>query len=269
MPGVIEFQNVTVGYRRPRCVVLSGLSFSIFEGEFFGIVGANGSGKTTLLRAMLGVLPPLDGEILCRVSGLEAGQGVSEGRRVVVGAGVAGLSFGYVPQRDTIDEIYPLTVREVTLMGRYGALAATDRPSGRDHRLVESCLEQVGAAELAERSYRDLSGGQKQRVLIARALAAQTRVLALDEPTTGMDLEGECAVMELVRRLQAESGVTVVLVSHRLDLLANAAQRLMLLHEGKVRIGTVGELLAAPILREVYGVEARVELVNGKRVVLT
>jgi ABC-type Mn2+/Zn2+ transport system ATPase subunit len=245
---LIEFRGVTLGYR--RSVVLADLSFAVQAGDLFGIVGANGSGKTTILRAMLGVIEPRTGRILF--------DGADERIR-----------FGYVPQRAVIDEMFPLTAREIVIMGRYALLPPGKRPGPEDRRIAEKQLEHVGIGALADKRFRDMSGGQKQRTLFARALAAEAKVLLMDEPTDGMDLEGQQAILDLIRDLRAESGVTVVYVTHRLNELADSADRLMLLHDGKVRVGPVAELLTPAVLREMYGIEARVEHVAGKRVIVT
>ncbi|HEY2774655.1 MAG TPA: metal ABC transporter ATP-binding protein [Candidatus Binatia bacterium] len=244
---LVDFQGVTLGYRRH--VVLSDLSFSIVEGEFFGVVGANGSGKTTILRAMLGIIRPHAGRILF------------DGRE-------ESMRFGYVPQRAHIDEMFPLTAREIVLMGRYGLLPPGRRPGAEDRRIADRQLEHVGLGGMAEKRFRDMSGGQKQRTLFARALAAEARILLMDEPTEGMDLEGQQAILELIAQLRAEIGVTVVYVTHRLNELADSADRLLLLHEGQVRVGPVDELLTAEVLHEMYGVDAHVARLAGKRVVV-
>jgi ABC-type Mn2+/Zn2+ transport system ATPase subunit len=245
---LIEFKDVCLGYRRR--VVLDNLSFAIPEGEFFGIVGANGSGKTTMLRAMLGILAPIRGHI-------------------EYDGGERRMRFGYVPQRAFVDELFPLTALEIVLMGRYGLLRPGRRPTTHDREVAQRQLEHVGLGDIARKRFRDMSGGQKQRTLFARALAAEARVLLMDEPTDGMDLEGQQAILDLIRRLRDESGVTIVYVTHRLNELANSAQSLLLLHEGQVRVGAVDELLTAKVLKEMYNIEARVEHVGGKRVILT
>jgi ABC-type Mn2+/Zn2+ transport system ATPase subunit len=247
LSALIRFRDVTLGYRRH--VVLDRLSFEIGEGEWFGIVGANGSGKTTMLRAMLGILKPLAG-------------------RIEFAGGEGRMRFGYVPQKAHVDELFPLTAREIVLMGRYGLLPPGRRPSAEDRRIAAEQLDHVGIGALADERFRDMSGGQKQRTLFARALAAEARVLLMDEPTEGMDLEGQQAILELIARLRAESGVSIVYVTHRLNELADSAERLLLLHDGQVRVGPVEDLLTPAVLKQLYGVTAAVERVAGKRVVV-
>jgi ABC-type Mn2+/Zn2+ transport system ATPase subunit len=247
LSALIRFRDVTLGYRQH--VVLDRLSFEIGEGEWFGIVGANGSGKTTILRAMLGILKPLAG-------------------RIEFAGGEGHMRFGYVPQKAHIDELFPLTAREIVLMGRYGLLPPGRRPSAEDRRIADQQLDHVGIGALADKRFRDMSGGQKQRTLFARALAAEAKVLLMDEPTEGMDLEGQQAILELIARLRAESGVSIVYVTHRLNELADSAERLLLLHDGQVRVGPVEELLTPAVLHQLYGVTAAVEHVAGKRVVV-
>src|ERR1041385_3074648 len=173
---LIEFNHTDLGYGRN--VVLRDIHFDIEQGDFLGIVGPNGAGKTTLLKAILGLLKPLSGQV-----SVDAG----------------GLRIGYVPQRESVDTLFPLTVMDIVLMGRYSRLGPFSRPGKMDHDLAMKALEHVGITNLAHRSYPNLSGGQKQRALIARALVGDPNLLILDEPTNGMDLVSERAIMELVR----------------------------------------------------------------------
>ena len=265
--ALIEFQDVALGYGRK--VVLRGLNFAIAEGEFFGIVGANGSGKTTVLRALLGILKPRSGRILGHVPAGAGNALLPEGARVEMGDTPGAIRFGYVPQRGFLDELYPLNGRDIVMMGRYAELGPLQWPDARDRQVAGECLEHVGGTALADKQFRSMSGGQKQRILIARSLASEARVLVLDEPTDGMDLEGQKSILDLIQQLREESGITVVYVTHRLNELSNVAQRLLLLHDGQVRVGTVAEMLTGDVLRQVYGVPVRVEQIDGKRVILT
>jgi len=242
---LVSFTEVSLAYgRRP---VLSGLTFALHQGDYVGIVGPNGAGKTTLLRALLGLLRPRSGriEMPCRP-----------------------LRCGYVPQLQTVDEIFPLTVLEIVLMGRYGRLGPCRRPRPADRGVALAALEEVGIADLAGQLYRDLSGGQRQRTLMARALACDPDLLVLDEPTNDMDLAGEHATMALVDRLQAERQLTVVMVSHYLNVVVNHVRLLALLGNGDFRLLPTEQVLEAGHLQKLYGMPIEVAEVRGRRVVV-
>src|SRR5688500_6914406 len=149
MPSLVSFDHATLGYGRR--VVLSDISFDIPRGDFLGLVGPNGAGKTTILRAMLGSLQPLQGRMKIDPS----------------------IRVGYVPQRDSVDYNFPLTVTDVVLMGRYDRIGLGRRPTSEDRKRALAALEHVGIANLAENQLTALSGGQKQRTLIARALVGE------------------------------------------------------------------------------------------------
>ncbi|MCX8052878.1 MAG: metal ABC transporter ATP-binding protein [Armatimonadetes bacterium] len=241
---LLSFDNVDLGYARR--VVLSNLSLRVAKGDFLAIVGPNGAGKTTILKAMLGILRPIRGEV----------------RRA------GDVRFGYVPQSKRIDDVYPLTALEVALMGRYTKMGVFSRPSRLDREFVLECMRQVGISELADRQYRELSGGQKQRTLIARALAAEPTVLALDEPTADMDLAGEHTIMELLERLHQLEGITVVIVSHLLNVVVNYAKTLAIINGGLRTIGRTEDVISSRNLSEVYGIPVTVSMCGDKRTVL-
>jgi len=246
--ALATFRSVDLGYGNR--VIVSGLDFQVWEGDFLGIVGPNGAGKTTILRGLLGLLPPRAGEVR---------MAESDGN---------GLHLGYVPQRDSLDEIYPVTVLDVVLMGRYRRMGRFRLPGARDREEARRALEQAGIRDLAERPFRNLSGGQKQRTLIARALAARPQILVLDEPTNGLDLAAENSIMTLLHRLHRETGVTVVMVSHLLNTVARWVKRIGILHEGHLEIGELDEILTPSTLTRVYGAGSDVERVRGRLVVL-
>jgi ABC-type Mn2+/Zn2+ transport system ATPase subunit len=241
---IVAFDGVDLGYGRVR--VLTGLHLTLATGDNLAIVGPNGSGKTTLLKALLGILRPLQGQV----------------RRK------AGVRFGYVPQRQFVDEAFPFSALEIALMGRYPLLGVFARPTAKDREFVRGCLDHVGIADLAPRAYRELSGGQKQRVLIARALAGQPAVLVLDEPTNDMDIASEFAIMELVKRLRTADGLTVVMVSHLLNVVANYADRLVILADGTRITGQLEEVLSSENLSALYGMDVHVGMSAGQRVVV-
>lgn len=244
-PPLIEFRGVRLGYGRRT--VLQGLDLALEEGDYLGLVGPNGAGKTTLLRALVGTLRAQEGQILYR-------------------GGRDRLRFGYVPQREGVDEIFPLSVQDVVLMGRYPRIGLVRRPGRSDRDHADHCLERVGMADLRSRPFRDLSGGQKQRALMARALAGEPEVLLLDEPTTGMDLASEEDTMRLVDDVHRQ-GMTIVLVTHLLDLVAHHAHAVGILHEG-LTVGRVEEILTDERLSALYGRRVRVHVVDGRRIVL-
>ncbi len=245
---VIEFKNVTLGYGRKA--VLKDITFGINANDYFGIVGPNGAGKTTILRAILGALEPLAGTI--RIHSPSGGP----------------LHIGYVPQRDTIDNVLPYTVDEVVMMGRYRRLGLMRRPSPADRLAVTRSLTHVAIQDLHKLAYKDLSGGQRQRVLIARALATEPEVLILDEPTNGMDLPSRLAILELIRHLHEEGGLTVVMVSHLLDDVANYVRRIAIVERNFFQAGPVDEVLTGPNLSKVYNMPVSVERLHDKTIIL-
>jgi ABC-type Mn2+/Zn2+ transport system ATPase subunit len=242
---LIEFDGVSVGYGRR--VVLADVNLTVQAGDFLGIVGPNGAGKTTLLKTLLGTHAPLAGRLTV--------------------ATTAGM-FGYVPQREAVDETFPLTVREMIMMGRYAHIGLLRRPQQEDRAAVLSAAEHVGIEPLLDRRYRTLSGGQKQRTLIARALAAEPRVLVLDEPTNGMDLPAEKAIMDLVRHLHVHDQLTVIMVSHLLNVVASYVQRLAIVGDGRLEVGPIDAMLTAQKLSALYRIPVLVDRIDGRAVVL-
>ncbi|MBI2844824.1 MAG: ABC transporter ATP-binding protein [Armatimonadetes bacterium] len=241
---IVRLTDVELAYGRDWS--LSGIDLEIPRGDFLAIVGPNGSGKTTILRAILGIHSPKRGEIWW-----------DKGRR-----------FGYVPQRQYIDEIYPLTAFDVALMGRYSLIGPLSRPSRKDRDVTLESLDHVGVRELADRAYRNLSGGQKQRVLIARALAGEPDVLVLDEPTNDMDISSEASTMRLISHLHEAHKMTVIMVSHLLNVVADYARTIVLLSEGKLITGPAEQVLSTDSLRSVYSEPVDVLHVSGRRVIV-
>jgi len=241
---LVKFDHATLGYGRR--VVLSDLSFDIPPGDFLGLVGPNGAGKTTILRAILGSLKPMSGTVVTAPD----------------------LRFGYVPQRDSVDYNFPLKVCDVVMMGRYDRIGVGRRPSKDDRRLALDALEHVGIADLADRQLSALSGGQKQRTLIARALVGEPNILVLDEPTNGMDLVSTTQILSLVRELHERDNITVLMVSHALNEVANYVERIALTLEGSFRIGNVDEIMNEHVLSGMYGIPVEVDRFDGHRIVV-
>lgn len=245
MSLLFEFSDVSLGYARQQ-PVLEGVNLKVQRGAYLGIVGPNGSGKTTVLRALLGLLSPLSGRLSV----------------------AAGLRAGYVPQRETVDTLFPLPVEDIVLMGRYGRIGPVRRPGRTDRRVVLECLEQVGIANLRRRNYSEMSGGQKQRALIARALATQPDVLVLDEPTNGMDLVSEQGLLALIGDLHQRDRMSVILVSHLLSNVANVAPHIAIIAGGRLDEGPRDEMLTPQRLERLYGIPVGVHRIGGKYAIL-
>ncbi|OEV28813.1 histidinol phosphatase [Streptomyces nanshensis] len=218
------------------------VSLNVRPGEVVGLVGPNGSGKSSLLRAVYRVLRPDAGCV--RVDGTDAWS--LPVRRLA-------RTLAAVVQDAGAD--FDLTVREVVAMGRTPHKRLLDGDSAKDNRLVESALEAVDSAGLADRTFDRLSGGERQRVLIARALAQQPSLLALDEPTNHLDVRHQLEVLGVLRRLPA----TVLVALHDLNLAAYYCDRIYVLRDGEVAAsGTPADVLTPRLLDEVYGVAAEV-----------
>ncbi len=248
MNPLIQFTQVTLGYGKKA--VVRDVTFSVASGDFLGLVGPNGAGKTTIVRAILGTLAPMSGTV-------SVGNGPRERLRI-----------GYVPQRDTIDYVLPYSAREVVLMGRYRQIGLLRRPGAEDRAIVTTALGYAGADAFAGHPFRDLSGGQKQRVLIARALAMQPEVLILDEPTNGMDLSSRLSILHLIGRLHTEQQLTVIMVSHLLDDLANHVRRLAIVQQGVFMVGSVEEILTGENLSALYQLPVDVVRIGGHTAIL-
>jgi ABC-type Mn2+/Zn2+ transport system ATPase subunit len=236
---IIRFSHATFGF--PGVIALKEISLEIAEGEFVGVIGPNGSGKTTLCRAVLGLLRPLEGSLRIFDCACEELRCYHRAR------------IGYLPQKGALDRNFPITVLETVLMGRYGVLGVFRRPGKRDREIAQEALDNVGMLDHRETPLGYLSGGQQQRVLIARALAQQPQVLLLDEPTTGIDITTQHSVVELVRRLQRDLGLTVLLITHDINMIRPYVDRLVLLKTRLFAAGPPEDVLKPDILRQVYG----------------
>jgi zinc transport system ATP-binding protein len=198
---VITIRHLWAGYDHEP--VLEDINLSVKELDFVGLIGPNGGGKTTLLKVLLGLLPSMQGEV--RVMGLS----VEKGRRHV----------GYVPQSVEFDRDFPIRVWDVTRMGRLGKRRLLQRYTPGDNEIVAQALRDVGMLDLRDRPIGALSGGQRQRVYIARALAAQPRVLLLDEPMASVDAQVSTTLYELLSRLNEQ--VTILMISHDMSAVSS------------------------------------------------
>lgn len=208
---IVDIENISFSYGENE--VLKHISFSVSRGDYLGVIGPNGAGKTTLLKIILGLLAPSEG--IVRLFGQDVMQ-FKEWPRV-----------GYVPQKTVrFDENFPATVYEVALMGRYGHKKLFRAITPKDREITRVALERVGMWAYRDRLIGDLSGGQQQRVFIARALATEPEIIFLDEPTTGIDPQTRAEFYALLRKMNDELGLTLVLISHDVETVLREAKHI-------------------------------------------
>ena len=230
---ILQMEDVTLRYDDQAA--LEDLSFQLATGEQVAVVGPNGAGKSTLLKLIAGILRPTSGRI--RIYGHRPA------RHVCV---------AYVPQRGEIDWRFPVTVSDVVMMGRVGQLGLFKWPGRADRDLVRQSLQTVGVEHLADRQIGELSGGQQQRVFIARALAQQAELMLLDEPLTGLDVNAQREIWEILDVL-GEQNVTSLVTIHNLDLAAERFDRVMLLNVALFGFGPPEETLSDSQVAAAYG----------------
>jgi len=242
MGALLTAQNLSFAY--DGRTVLKGVSLAVEAGEFVGLIGANGSGKTTLLRILLGLLPAPGAVWLC------GGLLKSLGRREV--AKLATM----VPQDTRVD--FAFTAREIVAMGRTPHLGRFTPERSVDREAIARAMRETGTEELAERPVTELSGGERQRVHLARALAQETRVILLDEPTANLDLTHQYEALELVREFTRSGGAALAAI-HDLSLAARFCDRLLLLSGGKIAAaGLPAEVITESNLARHFALRARV-----------
>lgn len=234
MTIALEIHDMTVAYRRKP--VLWDIDLEVPSGKLVGIIGPNGAGKTTLIKAVLGLVPLASGKVEIH------GKPYDEQRKLV----------GYVPQRETVDWDFPVTVLDVVMMGTYSRLGWIRRPGRRERDLAMDCLEQVELTEFADRQIRQLSGGQQQRVFLARALAQDAKVYFMDEPFAGVDAATEAAILRLLQRLRSDDK-TVFVVHHDLQTVEQYFDWVILLNMRLLASGPVETTFTTDNLQRTYG----------------
>ena len=241
MSAKIKAENLVAGY--DGSTVLDGVSIEIENAGFVGIIGPNGSGKTTLLRTMSRALAPMSGFVQLNGINIYNIPAREFARKVAV-----------VPQ-DTL-VAFDFTVLEIALMGRSPRLGRFAVEGNRDVQIAMDALARTGTEHLKDRPINALSGGERQRVMVARALAQEPEVLLLDEPTSHLDISFQFEIMDLVKGLNREHGLTVLAVLHDLNLASHYCDRLIMIGQGVVQaVGSPEEVITVENIRRVYGAE--------------
>ncbi len=249
---LLELNGVGFAYpaspgHRERPFRLHDLSFAIAPGEIVGVIGPNSAGKTTLIRLLTRVLAPTAGEIVLEGRPLARWSQAELARRIAV------VPQGVLPR-------FPFTVGELVLMGRYPHAPDRYFENPADLAAAREAMAATGVLELAALPLDSLSGGERQRAVVARALAQEPRLLILDEPTAHLDLRYQAESAALLRRLNRERGVTVLLVSHDLNLAGEICDRLLLMADGRlVAAGAPEAVLEESLLGAVFACEVTVE----------
>ncbi|MFN8387414.1 MAG: metal ABC transporter ATP-binding protein [Anaerolineales bacterium] len=245
MEPLLELRKVSFGYG--AMPVLEDISVHIHRGQFAALVGPSGAGKTTLLKLILGTLQPTHGEIYSR------GELLQNGHTPRV---------GYVPQLETVDWNFPITVEQAVWMGQIGNKNIWPWMNPEERKQVQAVLERLGIANLAQRHIRDLSGGQQQRVFLARALISKPDLLVLDEPTVGLDIQTAEMILVLLAELNRQ-GVTLLMTTHDLNAAAAHLPWVICLNQKVIAQGAPEDVFTEKVLTETYRGEMMVFIHNG------
>lgn len=240
-PMILRARGLVFRYAEAATPAVDGVDLSLSAGELLALVGPNGSGKTTLLRLLLGVLEPQRGQVTLLERPLRAWDRRELARTV-----------GVVVQRE--EAAFPLRVREAAMLGRYAHMGPLGAPRATDVDAVDRALGRCDVAGLAHRWVATLSGGEWQRVRIARALAQEPKALVLDEPTANLDVGHEMELFELAARLARGDGLAALVVTHHVNLAARYADRVIVLHQGRVvAAGAAADVIRREVLEAVFG----------------
>ena len=236
-PLSIEVSGVTVSYNNGN-VALRDASFTLAAGSICALVGVNGSGKSTLFKAIMGILEPAAGTV--RIAGRAVRDALKENL------------IAYFPQSEEVDWSFPVSVWDLVLMGRYGYMSFLRIPRAEDRRIAEESLKRVGMLEFRDRQIGELSGGQKKRVFLARALAQDSRVVLLDEPFTGVDVNTETAIIALLRELR-DAGHIMLVSTHNLGSVPEFCDQVVLVNRTVLAAGPTTEVFTEENLLRAFG----------------
>ena len=226
---MIKTENLSIGYDNK--VVLRNINLYIQEGEYVCIVGQNGTGKSTLLKTLIGLTKPIDGKVIIEDKN----------------------SIGYVPQRLQIQQDFPATVMEIVMSGCLKKMKWFPFYTKKEKALATKYLKMLQISSLKNKSFSELSGGQQQRVLIARALCATNKVLFLDEPFTALDKTTQLKLYSVLRKINKEENVTIVIITHDIEDVLRYANRVIHIDETIVYDGIIEEYIKSPFIKEIKG----------------
>ncbi len=207
MSGLIKLENVSIGFN--NVPIIGGINLSVSSGDSWGIIGPNGGGKTTLLKTLIGFIKPVKGTC----------------------SALSSIRFGYVPQKEEFDSIFPLSVREFIAMGRYSRVPFGKMITRQDWKKIDEAIDRTGVSHLKKNIFSSLSGGESRRVLIARAIAGEPDVLVLDEPTASTDGKGQHQIMDLIEDIKKKSNLTVIMVNHHTESIKNLAHKFLFVNK--------------------------------------
>lgn len=245
MSALLSAQNLSFSYANVPTLI--DIDFALECGALRALLGPNGSGKTTLLKLLTGILQPTRGAVLYDDADLKTLSRREIARRVALVPQELNLQFGF-------------SVRQMVMLGRTPHVSALGGPSKQDREVVERVMEMTEIREMRERVVTELSGGEQQRVVIAMALAQEPQALLLDEPTVHLDISHQIEILDLVRKLNRERGLTVLATMHDLNLAALYFDDLVMLERGRiVAQGTPSDVLNAERIREVFNANVLIQ----------
>lgn len=237
-PTCFSINNLSIGYRK---AIVTGLDLQVEKGQYWGIIGPNGAGKTTLFKTILGLIPPLSGQIHFPANDKS--------------------KIAYVPQQSTIKTTLPLTVKELILMPLM-PLIPFQKPSAEIYERLDYFAEKLKIRHLLSKQISNISGGEKQKSLICRALMLGSKILLLDEPTNGMDIGSEKEILVLLQKLNQEDNYTILFITHFLANLLNEADHFAIFRGRKILTLSREELFAGNFLSELYRRPVRLDCVE-------
>ena len=240
---LLELRDVSCGYGKEP--IFQHISFTVERSQTLCLLGPNGVGKTTLFKTILGLLPPLQGEVLLSGESITSWTAAQRARRIA-----------YVPQAHTPP--FPFTVHDVVLMGRAAHIGRLGVPGKKDREIACESLEMLGIAHLAQKTYTKISGGERQLVLLARAIAQNPELLCMDEPTASLDFGNQVLVMNRIRSLSA-AGITVIMTTHAPSHAFYCAERTAIMgRDGVFSVGRTNDVITEERLEKLYGVKAKI-----------